>query len=690
MELQEDAYRLQQVLQNVDNNDVIKFLRTKVSLADTEKRCELALQHFFDLEDAVHKEEPTYQDELRADFLCLRHLVKSVPDEEIRELLITLGPVPKRKLIAAKLLLGKKTLKRKILDQNVCEASISKQMKITESDDSNSNASEKLEAAYRDRNQREPLKLKIKSVKDRNGNDQFMVTSPTKSRLEFGESSSVNSSQTDTQPYTYVPPDAVGILSPGYSADSSSSSSLDLGINIDHLVAKSMKERPWFNLQDQPGPSGNQPGSSLVQSGPSQNQPGPSQNNVDVPNLGTVRSKRKSKLPKRSTKAATSKFDQEIKPNTILSIQDSNLNDVVEIVNEDIADLNLDQEAHTNAAAEVVDENLVLKLIEMFPDASSEYIRSLCIGKVWGEGVFDEIVTLIFSDEGYPRRPERQPSPPKEIDPEEQLNFLKMMLPEADPTWLQQKMEELMGDQVALNHFVDDTIKSNVYPTMKEYLRKQQLSAQQRQYTTEFDVERFVDLFPDPVATFEDLNRKSNIFDNSDKYYVKWSMRNKFAQLYAKDVNNLVEAHWQKNVAKIVQELNRCLAKGYVKKGRWVSNARPDSQNIPLLQEVAYFEHKTEILAHIENKKAEAARERQNAKELGLLLSCACCYDEEVMPNDILTCTGGCRFCRDCIRKSTEVAFSEGKVDFPCLMDCGAEFSLQVLQSVLPPKIFSK
>lgn len=326
----------------------------------------------------------------------------------------------------------------------------------------------------------------------------------------------------------------------------------------------------------------------------------------------------------------------------------------------------------------------------MFPQALPEYIRKICAGKVWSDATFADMVDVILNDE-YPRRPERTPTPETEVDPEDQLCTLKALLPDADPTFLQEKLEQLGGDQEALRHFIEDAVDNKTYPTMKEYLRKQQLSAQQRQYTTEFDVERFVELFPDPVAVFEDPHRKNTILSQADKYYVKWLMRFKYYQLYVKDINAVLETQGSINVISIVKALDKCMTKACVKKNKMSSSSRPDCQNIPLLQELAYFEHKRDILKHIEVKKKQAAEDRENAKHMGLLQSCSCCFDDEVMPCDILTCTGGCRFCRECIRRSTEVGFSEGKVNFPCFSDgCDEEFSLQVLQSVLPPKLFSK
>ncbi|XP_066260335.1 uncharacterized protein [Euwallacea similis] len=337
-----------------------------------------------------------------------------------------------------------------------------------------------------------------------------------------------------------------------------------------------------------------------------------------------------------------------------------------------------------------VDENLLRKVMEVFPEACPDYIRAQCRGKVWCPAAFAEVVEVILGID-YPRRPTRVPSPDIEVDPREQLATMKAVLPNADPSYLEKKFEEFGGDKEALRQFVEHAMETHEYPTLKEYLRKKQLSAQQRQYTTDFNVERFVEIFPDPVSVFEDPNRKSPAVDESDKYYVKCFMRTLYSQLYVKDVNAIVDQMYNKNLMLLVNQLDKIVFGGHIKKTRNNFSPKWETQNIPLLQELAYFEHKNEILKFLQVKKQKDAEERKYAKELGLLQSCGCCFDEEVMPTDILTCQGGCRFCRDCIKRSTEVAFSESKTNYPCLSaECQAEFSLQVLQNVLAPKLFSK
>lgn len=98
------------------------------------------------------------------------------------------------------------------------------------------------------------------------------------------------------------------------------------------------------------------------------------------------------------------------------------------------------------------------------------------------------------------------------------------------------------------------------------------------------------------------------------------------------------------------------------------------------LFQLAYLTHREEIKKYMLEKEKREEQERVEAKKNGLMETCQCCYDEEVMPKDTFNCPNGCKFCRECIKKSCEVAFGEGKTDFPCLAACPTEFTLQTLQ----------
>ncbi|ESO86150.1 hypothetical protein LOTGIDRAFT_129699, partial [Lottia gigantea] len=87
-----------------------------------------------------------------------------------------------------------------------------------------------------------------------------------------------------------------------------------------------------------------------------------------------------------------------------------------------------------------------------------------------------------------------------------------------------------------------------------------------------------------------------------------------------------------------------------------------------------------------EEKKLRIDEARKN----GELYECGCCFDDEVLFEDMATCADGHLFCKECIRRSTEAAIGDAKVKFPCLTgSCEHDIPLSVLQNIVSPNLFS-
>lgn len=93
---------------------------------------------------------------------------------------------------------------------------------------------------------------------------------------------------------------------------------------------------------------------------------------------------------------------------------------------------------------------------------------------------------------------------------------------------------------------------------------------------------------------------------------------------------------------------------------------------------------------HIKRKEEEKKQRLEAARQKNELLECGCCYDDELLPEDMMGCPDGHKFCKLCIRRSTEELIGQAKLQFPCLSaDCKSEFHLRTLQEVLSSKMFS-
>lgn len=66
---------------------------------------------------------------------------------------------------------------------------------------------------------------------------------------------------------------------------------------------------------------------------------------------------------------------------------------------------------------------------------------------------------------------------------------------------------------------------------------------------------------------------------------------------------------------------------------------------------MAFIRNEDRIKAFIEDKKAAKKKKFDEAKLLGNLLECQCCYDSEVMVDDVVYCPKDHVFCSECVVK---------------------------------------
>lgn len=107
------------------------------------------------------------------------------------------------------------------------------------------------------------------------------------------------------------------------------------------------------------------------------------------------------------------------------------------------------------------------------------------------------------------------------------------------------------------------------------------LSAQQKQYTTEFDVKKFLEVIPNPEEFFKNRNAKRNFVDQD---YALTFLKNHYCHLTIKDIIT------------ILRECNNSIVKASVVLDKQTKNMKSKRRlypltnclNIPLLQEVRY------------------------------------------------------------------------------------------------------
>ncbi|XP_043481909.1 uncharacterized protein LOC122510997 [Leptopilina heterotoma] len=327
------------------------------------------------------------------------------------------------------------------------------------------------------------------------------------------------------------------------------------------------------------------------------------------------------------------------------------------------------------------------KLRSMFPNTDPTFIREKCInppfnrtglGKEQQLQMFVEV--LLADGSNHPIAHEIKDDPEDIIgNKDEQYETLLGIFPEADPEYLRKFVDDNYKNPDSLKSFIQQNLERPEYPTRAQYLEKIKINQQIKDYTTNFKIEKFLQIFPNPVEHFENPARNCTYKPIANEFLKEIFRKHKVAtisQIYRRRNHHLSLA---------ANDLRSLCADMKGKR----SNYEMPTQDIPLLQEMAYIRHKTEIVAYIENIKKKEMEDFIKLKEQGALLECQCCFNEECLPKKCVTCEDGHVFCHTCVLRGSESKIGDGQNHIDCFAECEREFSLSVLQIVLPPTTFS-
>lgn len=188
--------------------------------------------------------------------------------------------------------------------------------------------------------------------------------------------------------------------------------------------------------------------------------------------------------------------------------------------------------AETNASEKPVNRNnveeivlnekglkLYYKLIPMFPSVNTIFVKKLCKYCVERMQATDETTMLEYLIDQLLDHGSKYPFVKKEepmelvksaniYDLNEQYADLLGIFPEADPEYLRQEAEKIYNDSEKFKLFVQSKLENPDYPTRQQYLDKKKISEQVKQYTVNFSVQQFLDIFPNPFAHFENRCRQ--------------------------------------------------------------------------------------------------------------------------------------------------------------------------------------
>ncbi|XP_050436489.1 E3 ubiquitin-protein ligase RNF216-like [Adelges cooleyi] len=264
------------------------------------------------------------------------------------------------------------------------------------------------------------------------------------------------------------------------------------------------------------------------------------------------------------------------------------------------------------------------------------------------------------------------------------------IIQDADPIFL-----DIVGEIYVFNHehlyeYIEKiTSKKKCYPKFKEHTDRVKNIKIIKSLTTDFKIEDFLRMCPNPVDYFESSTQNTELrrwYNESVTY-----LSTKFPYVALSKIRTLLYS-FRNNLTSTYNALANDPKTNTLKRKR-----KPSSEvlhevvdDIEYLKEVAYLEHKDEIINYIENQKTVYKLKVEEAKSVGQLCTCECCYNDELLVSEIRLCPSRHLFCLSCIKKGIEVAVGGNQLRLKCFANCDEEFNLVMLKDILDEKLYQR
>ncbi|XP_071079624.1 uncharacterized protein [Haliotis cracherodii] len=274
-----------------------------------------------------------------------------------------------------------------------------------------------------------------------------------------------------------------------------------------------------------------------------------------------------------------------------------------------------------------------------------------------------------------------------------EVDQLREIFPDCDPNYLFEQLEEKANDAQRVKNLAAQMFEKRNYPKIKDMLEKKQKNDRQEQIKNlKFDMENFLSKFPDPVEYFSKTD--TNMSDSYKEHCFVY-VRNEFDCFTLAHMKKVLEKY-NHHLAPALRELKKLKEEPAETKKRRRKIKRkhspfPDEPDERFYHELLFSQNEQRITDHFVNRELDRKQKLEAARRNSELYECGCCFDDELLFEDLSACADGHLFCRECIRRSTESALGEGKTKFPCLTgECEYDIPLTVLQEVLTSAMFSR
>jgi len=260
---------------------------------------------------------------------------------------------------------------------------------------------------------------------------------------------------------------------------------------------------------------------------------------------------------------------------------------------------------------------------------------------------------------------------------------------DVSPIFLQEQAWSIGDNPSKLEAFISNSLeRKSSLPSRKEYERDQKKKEAELKVRN-MTVKDLLSEYDDPHQHFSDA---SSAVGDLYKAHALFYITKHFPTFTAHEVEKVMEqynGHFVPSI-KQIEEMSR------VKKGKKLPNkshknpVKPQDMDLNFLKEYIYFKMEPRIRKFQAKEKAKRGKAIDEARKVGGLIECQVCFDDECLVAEVAMCEAGCMFCRDCVRRGAGVQIGDNKADIACLVKCGENIPLAVLQTVLTSKMYSR
>ena len=307
-------------------------------------------------------------------------------------------------------------------------------------------------------------------------------------------------------------------------------------------------------------------------------------------------------------------------------------------------------------------EKFVQSVLEIVPKIDVKYLREQAKDFVGQDAAIERFI------EGFLDGPQVQEE--DEMDPfeewqREKENYLEVAFPYISPEWIRDQIQSFRDvhgtDNVQFSEkaiqMVELMEKDKSIPTRKDWEKKIKLREEIDKWSKNITVNDMIELYDgNPEPHFIGPNvPKSDL-------YIKHSLAGLWDAFKSTKVVTINREHKRAkySFAEAYKELERLPATRMNPRMDKDQIKYPADPCIQFVKERKFVELRSAIEAELKKRETERRQALEEARLSNSLVECGCCFNDECLGEDMVSCKAGHLYCKECIQRSTNVAMGEG------------------------------